>query len=524
MAIVQISQITNRKGLAIDLPQLAGAELGWSTDTRQLWIGNGTLQEGAPVIGNTEILTEFSDIVNIAASYTYKGSAAGYTVQTGPTSGTPVVQSLQSWLDQFATVKDFGAVGDGITDDTAAINRALYQLFCRESNPQVRRSLFFPAGVYLVSDTINIPPFATLWGEGADNSVITLVDASGTVPYTAQTADSLQQTGVNIGSNGATPPEYITITNLGFSSLDPLSSAFFVNDATNCRFQNVGFYGPLTTADLTTSANATVGVEFGSTASLITSQIVIDSCVFNGTVWGINTSQQIQGITIANSEFNTLYNGVLLGTSTPVLGGPTGVRIVSNMFNNIYAEGIIFGDVSLNASGHNIFYDVGNHFTGSTGTPATAVISIQSANNISISDLFERGDAYATTFPRVDLNNVASIATTNGSELAMGTYVRESGSSVALVNDTTDDLFTVNANLVKAFSVDYTIVRDTDYRTGTLVVATATPITVTDDYTENADTGVTLNVAQVSSTVTISYTTTDTGVPGTIYYSITHLA
>ena len=87
MAIVQISQITNRKGLAIDLPQLAGAELGWSTDTRQLFIGNGTLAEGAPVIGNTEILTEFSDIINIAATYTYKGTAAGYVVQTGPTAG-----------------------------------------------------------------------------------------------------------------------------------------------------------------------------------------------------------------------------------------------------------------------------------------------------------------------------------------------------------------------------------------------------------------------------------------------------
>ena len=62
MAIVQISQITNRKGLAENLPQLAGAELGWSTDTRQLWIGNGTLEDGAPVIGNTEILTEFSVI------------------------------------------------------------------------------------------------------------------------------------------------------------------------------------------------------------------------------------------------------------------------------------------------------------------------------------------------------------------------------------------------------------------------------------------------------------------------------
>ena len=59
MAIVQISRITQRKGLQENLPQLAGAEFGWSIDERRLFIGNGTLQEGAPVIGNTEILTEF---------------------------------------------------------------------------------------------------------------------------------------------------------------------------------------------------------------------------------------------------------------------------------------------------------------------------------------------------------------------------------------------------------------------------------------------------------------------------------
>ena len=62
MAIVQISQITARKGLQANLPQLAGAELGWSTDERRLFIGNGTLEEGAPVVGNTEILTEFSAV------------------------------------------------------------------------------------------------------------------------------------------------------------------------------------------------------------------------------------------------------------------------------------------------------------------------------------------------------------------------------------------------------------------------------------------------------------------------------
>ena len=63
MAIVQISRITQRKGLFNDLPEpLAGAELGWATDERKLYIGNGTLAEGAPVVGNTEILTEYSDV------------------------------------------------------------------------------------------------------------------------------------------------------------------------------------------------------------------------------------------------------------------------------------------------------------------------------------------------------------------------------------------------------------------------------------------------------------------------------
>ena len=62
MAIVQISRITNRRGLQQDLPQLAPGELGWALDSRLLYIGNGTLEEGSPAIGNTEVLTEFSNI------------------------------------------------------------------------------------------------------------------------------------------------------------------------------------------------------------------------------------------------------------------------------------------------------------------------------------------------------------------------------------------------------------------------------------------------------------------------------
>jgi len=533
VAIVQISQITNRKGLAENLPQLAGAEFGWSTDTRQLWIGNGTLEDGAPIIGNTEILTEFSDILNFSTTYTYKGKAAGYTVQTGPTPGTPITLSLQNWFDQFASVLDFGAVGDGQTDDTAAINRALYQLYCREVNPQIRRSLFFPAGVYKVSGTINIPPYATLYGEGVDNSVISLVDAGGAVPYVAQTADSLQQTGVNISAGGATPPQYITVSNLGFQSVDPLSSVFLVGQASNCRFQNVGFYGSRTTSTLDTNTNATIAVDFATT-SINCEQIVFDGCILKGTVYGVNTSQSLQGVTFTNSEFNTLYQGLLLGTVAPATSSPTGVRITSNRFDNIYAEGIVFGNFSnLNASGHNIFYNVGKNFTG---PPATAIITLTNSNNVSISDLFERTDTDAAVYPRVYLDlPLDSQPTTNGSQivLATGTYVRQSGSQTEIANGDTAIVTTISTVQAKAFAVNYTIVRGYLFRTGTLFISSnivgglpgGTPVW-SDDYVQNEDTGVTLLVTQAGSTITVGYIATEIppALNGTINYSINYLA
>ncbi len=529
MAIVQISQITNRKGLNENLPQLAGAELGWSVDTRQLYIGNGTLEEGAPVIGNTEILTEFSDILNFTNTYTYKGEAAGYIAQTGATAGTPVTQSLQSWLDQFATVKDFGATGDGVTDDTAAINRALYQLYCREVNPQIRRSLFFPAGVYRVTSAIEIPPYATLWGEGSDNSIIAMDD--GVADYVARTADSLQNTGVNIGDAGATPPQYITITNMGFTHNDPEQSVFLVEDATNCRFQNVGFRGTSTLADLVSDANGSIGVSFASTSTLVCEQITFDGCVFSGLVWGINTNQQTKGVTVSTSLFDTLYRGVVLGSAAVSNGGPTGTRIVGNMFDNIYAEGIIFGSnlvLAINASGHNIFYDVGNHFTGSTGTPATSIISIQSNNNVSISDLFQRTDAYATTYPRIDLNDTVSIATVNGERLEMGKYTRRSGETETLVDNTSGSVFALTATRVQAFSVNYTIIRNFFYRTGTIMVASdvgdsSSGVTWSDDFVENNEIGIDLSVEQTGDVISLNYVSQNFGSNATINYSITFL-
>lgn len=538
MAIVQISQITNRKGLQDDLPQLAGAELGWSIDQRRLWIGNGTLAEGAPIVGNTEILTEFSDILAFQTNYTYKGEAAGYTVQTGPTPSTPITQSLQSWLDQFASVKDFGAVGDGITDDTDAINRALYQIYCRETNVQVRRGLFFPAGVYKITASIKIPPYATLWGEGMDNSIIQLDSGSG-ADAVAQTADSLQQTGSNIGTNGAAPPQYITINNLRFQNTDSaIKNIFLLDQATNVTFTNVGFEGPLGQGDLISVVPDVAAIRFASNPTYVCSQIMIDNCVFTGATFGVSTDASIgapgqatRGVTITGSQFNTLHQGLSIGVSSPAGNPPSGFRITNNVFNLIYAEGIYFGAyTNLNATANNTFYDVGNEFLGLTN-PTTSVIYIGSSQVVCVGDMFERTDTYAASVVRISVDATA-IAFTNSASLQMGLLTQKSGLSTTIIAGTSGQVLVAvdpadaSGSSTGAFSVRYTMVRaGTDVRTGTITVTNydGVGLSWSDDYTENTPLGVTLDVSQSAGIVNITSTATAGPFNADFSYTLSYL-
>ena len=587
MAIVQISRITQRKGLFNDLPEpLASAELGWATDTRQLFIGNGTLAEGAPIIGNTEVLTEFSDILNYATEYTYKGDAAGYTVQTGATAGTPVSQSLQRRLDSYAIITDFGATGDGITDVTADINRALDQIFCQDINPLIRRSIFFPAGTYIITDTLLIPPYCKLYGEGSDSTIIsfnvqpwtsTIGYASGvlvvdgglyyrssaavpigiainnttywgveTLPdYMFRTTDSLQQTGANIGTGGALPPGHVEMSSIKFETNVPTSGGL-IQGAVDCVFDCVAFEGNGTQATLTTATLATAGVSFANQGSYVCTNIVWNNCVFTKMAWGVNTDEAVEGVTVSNCRFDTLFQGVYLGIVSPPINyvGPTGVRIVQNMFDNIYAEGIVIVNCSLNATAYNTFYEVGNSFNGQSN-PVTPVIDLDATNNVSVGDMFERTTAQSTALhPRIALNNKNNIALgmnvnnielyqsnaidlTLANQLSVGTYNRIAGIQDVVANNATANLAYVNGTYISSLRMDYTIVRADLRRTGQMVVvkgqaATGTGFAFTDDFVENGATGVTLTAAADGANVRITYTSTNT-VSGTINYSITNL-
>ena len=73
MAIVSISRIQVRRGkknTSTGFPQLASGEFGWAIDTQELYIGNGSVSEGSPYVGNTKLLSEHDDIFALANNYT----------------------------------------------------------------------------------------------------------------------------------------------------------------------------------------------------------------------------------------------------------------------------------------------------------------------------------------------------------------------------------------------------------------------------------------------------------------------
>jgi hypothetical protein len=125
MAVVQISKIQVRRGQKSSaggiIPQLSSAEFAWAVDSQELFIGNGSVAEGAPFVGNTKVLTEHDNILELASSYRF--------ASVDPSITLSMPRSLQNKLDEFVSVVDFGAVGDGSTDCLEAFQNALDQLF-----------------------------------------------------------------------------------------------------------------------------------------------------------------------------------------------------------------------------------------------------------------------------------------------------------------------------------------------------------------------------------------------------------
>lgn len=77
------------------------------------------------------------------------------------------------WKQQYGTVnvKDFGAVGDGVHDDTAAIQAA--SNYASQSNSS-GQTIFLPKGSYHVTNALNVYAGCTLLGESMTDTIISV--------------------------------------------------------------------------------------------------------------------------------------------------------------------------------------------------------------------------------------------------------------------------------------------------------------------------------------------------------------
>lgn len=123
------------------------------------------------------------------------------TIDYTPSFAGGVLRKLDKWMDERVSVKDFGAVGNGVTDDTAAFNAAY----------AASKHIFIPKGRYLITGRVGSltdgsgPNFV---GEGGRQSVL-LLGANG---------------GLDVSGGGW------KVTNLGFVP----------NAVVNCAIKNGG--------------------------------------------------------------------------------------------------------------------------------------------------------------------------------------------------------------------------------------------------------------------------------------------
>lgn len=502
MAVTQISQIQVRWGLQSDIGQLAAGEFAWALDTQRLYIGNGTVEEGAPLNGITEIMTGAFDATSLLGNYTYRGNLGGYEVVTGINESSPVVRSFQFKIDDFVNVRDFGASGTGNTDDTVAIQRALYELYNRQSadtGQRTRRALRFNAGTYKIDGSLFIPPYVTLIGEGMDNVKLVFTNGSATLTTTTGSSSSVF----------STIPKYPYAVNISGMTLQSLSNTniFQIDGSTDIVFSDVAFVGPRSMPVELTAGSC---VQIQSTVKE-TSGIYFSRCTFTGMSRAahISASTGTEDIVFDDCRFSELVSAV---HTDSLASAPRKIKISKSVFTNIFGTAIYGAEgVTGIISTGNSFKNVGSRYQGdeTASTQWVPVIVFQANNNYSISDIFDRSVSVSATYPRVSSAGFSTVYLSVDEWFGLGTARTFPGQRHTLING---QPFALPVQVRKHGIINYSAVRDDGVRSGSIKFSSKDNTLIYDDeYTETSDIGLSMQIVVVNNTVTLNGVTTDTG-------------
>jgi len=417
MAVVSISRIQLRRGRknqGTGLPQLASGELGWAIDSQELYIGNGSVSEGAPYIGNTRLLSESDDLFALATGYTYAGTAGN--VQTGLSPSLPVQRSLQERLDDRVSLRAFGASGDN-TDHAVLLQQAIDQLYLNTnsgSNVAARVELIIEPGEYTLLSTVKVPPYVTLRGAGSkktifntgDNIAFQTVNSSSTVGnYDIELTSLSNQSrdisfkGLTINTQGAPALKLISCKDSTFDDLVLRGTwEFEDSDLENPDKSNTAIELSMPNGTAPTSNNQFSRVE-----------------IYNY-VYAAIGDDDISDNTFDDCIFDNLQSGVILGEAFQTTG-PQNNCVRNSSFgkeNGIVESGFKALSGSGNLSESNKYYNVGNN-QGSSEFNVYPIVEFSKNAGTSHNDWFLRSTelGYSQEF----INNVPYTTEIEGSQI-----------------------------------------------------------------------------------------------------------
>lgn len=271
------------------------------------------------------------DLVNytIGASTSLSVNASSVLYNEGSTNA--VNRNVEQKLQETVSVKDFGAVGDGVVDDTDAINNAI---------ASGSKQIYFPSGTYKVTSALVITGnYINLTGDGASTNLNFSTLASG---YAISFGDgTTQASGCNMsnilltgggganglrlyGGTGGAGTVACNFTNVFVSSfaVNLTTNRCWTNQFTNCRFVT------------STGISAIIGAASNNN--------LFDRCSFN-----IAT----QSLEVTNSEgnqFNSCEFAELTGATAAAISlSQSQIVLINPYFENITSS--VIASVGINA-------------------------------------------------------------------------------------------------------------------------------------------------------------------------------
>lgn len=279
----------------------------------------GTTALGFPVGSRAELKVTAASVEDLVDDYddalradlaASSGSGLVGFLQSGTSA---VARATQAKLREFVSVKDFGAVGNGVADDTAAIQAAVDAVFAGSLQGG---SLYFPKGSYRVTSSIYQKPRVNFVGDGSRKSQIVWGNAD-TTSYTKGVVYCVAGTDASPDFVFSTCIEGMSISGNGVA---PVSLAIRGHQE-NCRFVEMtltGFTGAGLEALPFSSNNH--GITFsdlhiipaaGATAAYGMRLSHVQKCVFDNITTDIaNPNHYEYGVYIYNNPVLNVFRAI----------------------------------------------------------------------------------------------------------------------------------------------------------------------------------------------------------------------